>query len=76
LTIIHTAMQNILMIANIILSILLVGLVLVQNKGTGFGRVWGSTTSFTKRGLEKMVFRFTFIITGLFILVSLLSVAI
>lgn len=68
-------MNNILLIFQIILSAALVGMILVQSKGTGFGRAWGSGgTSFTRRGLEKIVFRATFVITALFLVVSILQV--
>lgn len=57
----------------ILVSLILILLILVQNKGIGFGRVWGGKTSFTKRGLEKAVFKLTFVISGLFITVSILQ---
>jgi preprotein translocase subunit SecG len=63
-------------ISQIVLSILVVLLILIQNKGTGFGRAWGGGgSSFTRRGLEKVVFRATFVISALFIIVSLLQLA-
>lgn len=62
--------QNILFIAQIVLSLTTIVLVLLQVKGTGFGRVWGNSTSFTRRGLEKLVFKATFIVVFLFIVVS------
>lgn len=65
--------QNILFVAQIILSLLAIVLVLVQVKGTGFGRVWGSSASFTRRGLEKLVFKATFVVVILFIVVSALT---
>lgn len=66
-------MSNVLTIIQIIISIILTGLILIQAKGTGFGR--GSVvggTSFTRRGLEKLVFRMTFVVSFLFIAVSIL----
>lgn len=55
-----------------ITSVVLVLLILLQAKGTGFGRS-ANATSFTRRGLEKIVFKLTFIVTGLFIVVSILQ---
>jgi protein translocase SecG subunit len=69
-------MGNIVLFTQIFLAILLVGLILLQSKGTGFGRTFGGGggTNFTRRGLEKVVFRFTFIVSFLFIIVSILQV--
>lgn len=63
------------MVFQIIISILLIVVVLLQVKGTGFGRVWGGlSTSPTRRGLEGVIFKFTFVLTFLFITISLASV--
>lgn len=67
-------MQQILLVFQIIISVLLASVVLLQVKGTGFGRVWGGlSTSSTRRGLEGLIFKFTFVLAFLFILVSLVS---
>jgi len=68
-------MKNILLVTQIIVSVLLVVAILVQTKGTGFGRVWGSGgTSFARRGLEKLVFRSTFILSAAFVILAILQV--
>ncbi len=67
-------MNNGIIVLQIIVSLLLVGAILVQTKGTGFGRAWGGSTSFTRRGLEKLIFRGTFVLTTLFIIISILQV--
>lgn len=68
-------MQNLILISQIILGLTLSILVLIQVKGTGFGRVFGGqSSSHTKRGIESLVFKFTFVITFLFILISVISV--
>ena len=68
------AMNNLFLSSQIFLSIAMVGLVLIQPKGSGLGRTFsGSTSSFTKRGVEKAVFKFTFVVTTLFLVVSVLS---
>ncbi len=66
-------MQTILIIAQIILSILLVGAILLQSQGSGFGMTWsgGGETYHTKRGLEKALFYFTIVGVGMFILNSI-----
>lgn len=64
-------MQKILLLGQIVLSILFSVVVLIQARGTGFAR--SSSASFTRRGFERFVFRVTFLISGLFLLVSILS---
>lgn len=67
-------MRDLLIVIQLITSTLLVGAIIVQTKGTGFGRSWGSgASSFTRRGLEKLVFRATFVLAALFIMVSILQ---
>ncbi len=58
----------------IILSIALVGLVLIQNKGTGLGSTFGGEMGFyrTRRGVERMIFYLTIVVSFLFLLTSLL----
>jgi protein translocase SecG subunit len=70
-------MKTFLIAIQIITSIVLVVLILMQAKGTGFGRSWGSGgSSFTRRGLEKMVFKLTFIVSAVFLIVSFINVLI
>jgi len=71
-------MEKVLLIFQIISSITLVILIIMQAKGTGFGRTFGGggNVSFTRRGLEKVVFKFTFVVAGIFIAVSILQVAV
>jgi len=67
-------MKQALTIVQIIISILLIGLILIQARGTGFGRSSGlGGASFTRRGLEKLVFRLTFVVVSLFIVISILQ---
>jgi len=65
-----------LMIATMILGIALSGVVLVQGQSSsGLGSVFGGTDIYrTRRGMEKTLFQVTFILAGLFGLVSLLAV--
>lgn len=68
-------MENLLLVAQILTGILLVGAILIQTRGTGFGRS-SSHASFTRRGLEKLIFRLTFVLAAIFLLVSILRLAI
>jgi protein translocase SecG subunit len=68
-------MKEALYIAQILISVILVSLILMQARGTGFGRssVLGGSTSFSRRGLEKLVFRATFVFAFLFLAASILQ---
>jgi len=70
-------MKQFLTIAQIISSIALIVLILIQARGTGFGRSsgFGGGTSFSRRGLEKLIFRSTFVIALVFVVISMLTVA-
>ena len=69
-------MKNIVISIQIITSIALVILILIQGKGSGLGRSFGSGSSFSRRGFEKLLYKLTFVTAGIFILVSLISLAI
>jgi len=68
-------MRQALTIIQIVTSISLTIFILIQARGTGFGRSGGlgGGTSFSKRGLEKVIFRLTFVFAFIFILVSILQ---
>lgn len=68
--------MSILNLVQIIISIVVVAVILLQVKGQGMGGVFGgSNTGFrTRRGLEKTLFQATIGLVVLFILISLLSV--
>ena len=58
----------------LILSLLLILLVLIQSRGTGFARGFSaSSVSFARPGLEKLIFRLTFVVVALFVISSFLS---
>jgi len=63
-------------IVQLIIAILLIVAILMQNRGTGLGNVFGGGSSvyLTKRGLEKKLFIATIILAILFGLASLASV--
>jgi protein translocase SecG subunit len=68
--------KELISVFQIVLGIVVSFMILIQVKGTGFGRVWGGSTSFTRRGLEKLVFRLTFVLSFLFIVISILQLII
>ena len=68
-------MSRVLTILQIIVSLVLIGLILMQARGTGLGRTFGggAGTSFTRRGLEKLLFKATFVFVILFLVISTLA---
>ena len=68
-------MQTYLNVAQIILSIALVLVVLLQVRGGGLGGIFGQPDSVyrTKRGVEKTLFQLTIALVVLFIIVSLIA---
>ncbi len=60
-------------IAQIVVSILLIIVILLQNRGTGLGSAFGGTGGvyLTKRGLEKKLFIATIVLAVLFFGLSL-----
>jgi preprotein translocase subunit SecG len=66
-------MRTALLIAQIIVSVLLTGAILLQAQGSGFGTSWGGggETYHTKRGVEKVVFILTIVGVVVFSALSL-----
>ena len=66
---------NLLITAQIITSLALIILILIQAKGVGLGRAWGGGGEFYKsrRGVEKVIFNLTVIISILFLASSVAS---
>ncbi len=69
-------LSSFMMIAIIIMSIALIGIVLVQGQtSSGLGSVFGGTDIYrTRRGMEKTLFNGTFLLAGLLLLFCLLTV--
>ncbi len=62
-------------VIQIIVSIILVGVILIQVKGQGTGLFGSAEGSFrTRRGLEKTLFQFTIFMVVVFIGMSIISV--
>lgn len=66
-------MQKALSVVQILISILLITLILLQAQGTGLGNTWtgGGETYHTRKGVEKIVFYATIGGIGLFIAISI-----
>lgn len=62
-------------IAQIVVSLLLIIVILLQNRGAGLGSAFGGTGGvyLTKRGLEKKLFIATIVLAVFFFGLSLLS---
>jgi preprotein translocase subunit SecG len=71
-------MKYILSLLQIILSVVVIVLILLQSKGVGLGRAWGGSADFykTRRGIEKIVFQATILFVFLFLLVSITNLII
>ncbi len=63
-------------VVQIIVSLTLIALAVMQGKGAGLSRMFGGDSSVyrTRRGVEKTVFNITIILAVVFFLTSLLSV--
>lgn len=68
--------MKILQIAQIIIAILLIVVILMQNKGTGLSEVFGGSGSVyrTKRGMEKTLHIVTIALAFIFCFIALSSV--
>ncbi|MCL5784247.1 MAG: preprotein translocase subunit SecG [Patescibacteria group bacterium] len=66
-------MKPVISVIQIILGILLIVVIILQQKGAGLGSSFGGDLSFyrTKRGAEKLLFYATIVIAVAFILSSL-----
>ena len=64
-------------IAQILISAVLIVVLTLQAKGSGFGSALGGQTSSvfrTRRGVEKTLFNLTIVLVTVFLAISLLSV--
>ena len=70
-------MNPVISLIQIILGVLLILIIIIQQKGTGLGSTFGGDLSFyrTKRGAEKLLFYLTIIIAVFFILLTLVGLA-
>lgn len=68
-------LTKILMIAQAVLSCLLIAAVLLQQKGSGLGAAFGGSSNIysTKRGIDKTLYQATIVIGVLFLLIAIAS---
>jgi len=65
-------MKNIVLILNIVVSLIIIGLILMQGKGAGLGSAWGGAGEMfqTRRGVEKIVLKATVAVIVIFFAIS------
>ncbi|AKM79231.1 MAG: Preprotein translocase, SecG subunit [Candidatus Beckwithbacteria bacterium GW2011_GWB1_47_15] len=65
----------ILKLIQILVSVFLIAVILLQAKGTGLGSAFGGSGQMyhSKRGVEKIVFYLTIILAVIFVLLSLVN---
>jgi preprotein translocase subunit SecG len=63
-------------VIQIIISLTLIALVLLQTKGAGLGGIFGGDGGVyrTRRGIEKTLYQTTIVLTVVFFIISLISV--
>ena len=68
-------MRNIVLIVNIVVSIAIVALILLQGKGAGLRSAWGGGGELfqTRRGIEKVTLQLTVVLIVVFFALSLVS---
>lgn len=68
--------SNYLNLAEIVISVALILVILLQARGSGFGGALGGSSTFyrTRRGAEKTLFQLTIVLIVVFILISAWSV--
>ncbi|MBI2582729.1 preprotein translocase subunit SecG [Candidatus Azambacteria bacterium] len=69
-------MPKFLAIIQIIIAVLLIGAILLQQRGGGLSAAFGGSGTIyrTRRGVEKGVFRASIILSGLFLLTAFLAI--
>ncbi len=69
-------MQTYLNVVQIILAVVLILVVLLQAKGSGFSGAFASDSSVyrSRRGVERTLFNFTIAVAVLFVLISIVTV--
>lgn len=68
-------MKPVINLLQVIVAILLILVIIIQEKGSGLGATFGGDLSFyrTKRGAEKLLFYVTIGLSSLFVLFSLVG---
>lgn len=70
--------SNILNISQVVLAIIMIVVILLQQKGSGLGAAFGgsSNTFSTKRGVDKVLHQATIVIVIIFFLVSIVNLVV
>ena len=70
-------MNTYLYIVQIFISVVLIGVLLLQARGSGFSATFSSDSSIyrTRRGVEKTLFNATIVLAVVFVVISIISVA-
>lgn len=67
-------MATIINISMITISVLLIGIILIQVRGQGGGLFGAAESSYrTRRGIELILFRLTILLVILFVVISIIS---
>lgn len=71
-------MNNFLLVAQMIISILLISTILLQARGTGLGSTWGGggESYRSKRGVERILLILTIVFVFLFLITAVLNLAV
>ena len=69
-------MNSYLNVVQILVSVVLIGVLLLQARGSGFSATFSSDSSIyrTRRGVEKTLFNVTIGLAVLFVIISIISV--
>lgn len=69
-------MKNILLILQIVISVSIITIILLQAKGTGLGTAFGGSGAIyrSKRGIEKLFVYLTITLAVLFFVISIIQV--
>jgi preprotein translocase subunit SecG len=62
-------------IIQIVISAVLIVVILLQVRGSGFGELGTQSVFRTRRGVEKTLFQLTIVLSAVFILISIWSVS-
>ena len=68
-------MKAVISLIQIVVGILLILVIIIQQKGSGLGSTFGGDFGFyrTKRGAEKLLFLTSFVLSAVFIILALIG---
>lgn len=70
-------MNNIFLVVQTIVSLMLIGSIILQARGTGLGSAWGGggESYRSKRGVEKILMYSTIVLVALFLILALVNLS-